>query len=149
MRALFQRKKGRDLFDLCWALSVRSALPVSVTEILHAFDHYMKAEGELASRQRNRPRRLTAMWSVAVIAQEILVRQLWARPGRWARSTMRICRPSGTEKAEPAPPADSGRYRIKNARQLADVHRLHYHAWSNRDEQRRIAQCVNRKMLQN
>jgi predicted nucleotidyltransferase component of viral defense system len=51
MRALFQRKKGRDLFDLYWALSVRSALPVSVAEILQAFDHYMKAEGELVPRE--------------------------------------------------------------------------------------------------
>jgi Nucleotidyl transferase AbiEii toxin, Type IV TA system len=54
MRALFQRKKGRDLFDLYWALSVRSALPVSVAEILRAFDHYMKAEGELTGRSRIR-----------------------------------------------------------------------------------------------
>ena len=52
MRALFQRKKGRDLFDLYWALSVRSALPVSVTEILRAFDHHMKAEGELVPREK-------------------------------------------------------------------------------------------------
>ena len=29
MRALFQRRKGRDLFDLYWALSAQSALPVS------------------------------------------------------------------------------------------------------------------------
>jgi predicted nucleotidyltransferase component of viral defense system len=36
MRALFQRNKGRDLFDLYWALSVRSALPVPVAEILQA-----------------------------------------------------------------------------------------------------------------
>jgi predicted nucleotidyltransferase component of viral defense system len=50
MRALFQRKKGRDLFDLYWALSVRSALPVSVPEMLQAFDHYMRAEGERVPR---------------------------------------------------------------------------------------------------
>jgi hypothetical protein len=52
MRALFQRKKGRDLFDLYWALSVRSALPVSVAEILQAFDHYMQAEGEPVAREK-------------------------------------------------------------------------------------------------
>jgi predicted nucleotidyltransferase component of viral defense system len=50
MRALFQRKKGRDLFDLYWALTARSALPVSAAEILKAFDHYMHAEGELVAR---------------------------------------------------------------------------------------------------
>jgi predicted nucleotidyltransferase component of viral defense system len=27
MRALFQRKKGRDLFDLYWALTTESACP--------------------------------------------------------------------------------------------------------------------------
>jgi len=52
MRALFQRKKGRDLVDRYWALSVRSALPVSVAEILQAFDHYMQAEGELVPREK-------------------------------------------------------------------------------------------------
>lgn len=52
MRALFQRKKGRDLFDLYWALSAQSAVPVSVAEILQAFDHYMQAEGELVARER-------------------------------------------------------------------------------------------------
>jgi predicted nucleotidyltransferase component of viral defense system len=52
MRALFQRKKGRDLFDLYWALTVRSALPVSVPEMLQAFDHYMKAEGDLVPREK-------------------------------------------------------------------------------------------------
>ncbi len=36
MRALFQRKKGRDLFDLYWALSAQSALPVSIAQILQA-----------------------------------------------------------------------------------------------------------------
>jgi predicted nucleotidyltransferase component of viral defense system len=36
MRALFQRKKGRDLFDLYWALSTQSSLPVSVAEVLQA-----------------------------------------------------------------------------------------------------------------
>jgi predicted nucleotidyltransferase component of viral defense system len=51
MRALFQRKKGRDLFDLYWALTVRSALPVSVAAIIQAFGHYMQAEGALVARE--------------------------------------------------------------------------------------------------
>jgi hypothetical protein len=34
------------------ALSVRSALPVSVAEMLQAFDHYIKAEGELVPREQ-------------------------------------------------------------------------------------------------
>jgi predicted nucleotidyltransferase component of viral defense system len=44
MRALFQRKKGRDLFDLYWALTTRSALPVSVDDVVLAFQHYMRDE---------------------------------------------------------------------------------------------------------
>ena len=52
MRALFQRKKGRDLFDLYWALSTQSVLPVSVREILRAFDHYMQAEGAWVAREK-------------------------------------------------------------------------------------------------
>ncbi|MGB6450962.1 MAG: nucleotidyl transferase AbiEii/AbiGii toxin family protein [Steroidobacteraceae bacterium] len=52
MRALFQRKKGRDLFDLYWALSAQSALPVSVAEVLEAFDHYMQREGEPVAREK-------------------------------------------------------------------------------------------------
>jgi predicted nucleotidyltransferase component of viral defense system len=52
MRALFQRRKGRDLFDLYWALSTQSALPVSVAEVLQAFGHYMQAEGEPVARAK-------------------------------------------------------------------------------------------------
>jgi predicted nucleotidyltransferase component of viral defense system len=44
MRALFQRRKGRDLFDLYWALTTQSALPVSVDGIVSAFQHYMREE---------------------------------------------------------------------------------------------------------
>jgi predicted nucleotidyltransferase component of viral defense system len=44
MRALFQRKKGRDLFDLYWALTTQSALPVSADDIVSAFQHYMREE---------------------------------------------------------------------------------------------------------
>jgi predicted nucleotidyltransferase component of viral defense system len=45
MRALFQRRRGRDLFDLYWALSAPSAKPVEPDGILEAFQHYMKMEG--------------------------------------------------------------------------------------------------------
>ncbi len=45
-------QQGRDLFDLYWALSAQSALPVSVGEILRAFDHYMQAEGERVPREK-------------------------------------------------------------------------------------------------
>jgi len=44
LRAMFQRKKGRDLFDLYWALTSRSALPVSIDEVVDAFLHYMREE---------------------------------------------------------------------------------------------------------
>jgi predicted nucleotidyltransferase component of viral defense system len=44
MRALFQRKKGRDLFDLYWALTTESLLPVTVDDIVSAFQHYMREE---------------------------------------------------------------------------------------------------------
>ncbi|HLB50190.1 MAG TPA: nucleotidyl transferase AbiEii/AbiGii toxin family protein [Anaerolineales bacterium] len=50
MRAMFQRKKGRDLFDLYWALSSRSALPVSIDEIVDAFRHYMREEETVVPR---------------------------------------------------------------------------------------------------
>lgn len=44
MRALFQRKKGRDLFDLYWALTVPTALPVLPQEMADAFAHYLRDE---------------------------------------------------------------------------------------------------------
>lgn len=45
MRAMFQRKKGRDLFDLYWALTAQSAVPVDANAIIAAFTHYMQDEG--------------------------------------------------------------------------------------------------------
>lgn len=45
LRAMFQRRKGRDLFDLYWALTSRSALPVSIDEVVEAFRYYMREEG--------------------------------------------------------------------------------------------------------
>lgn len=50
MRAMFQRKKGRDLFDLYWALNCPSATPVSIDAVLEAFAHYMREEGTSVPR---------------------------------------------------------------------------------------------------
>lgn len=42
LRALYQRKKGRDLFDLWYALKNAK---VDVEQVIQAFKHYMKEEG--------------------------------------------------------------------------------------------------------
>jgi predicted nucleotidyltransferase component of viral defense system len=47
LRALYQRKKSRDLFDLGLALTEAKADPVRIVE---AFTHYMKAEGANVTR---------------------------------------------------------------------------------------------------
>lgn len=47
LRALYQRKKGRDLFDLDFALRHASASP---TRIIECFNHYMSAENATISR---------------------------------------------------------------------------------------------------
>ena len=52
MRALFQRRKGRDLCDLYWALSGHPASSVSVIDLLDAFEHYLRAEGVRVPRDR-------------------------------------------------------------------------------------------------
>ena len=49
MRALFQRKRGRDLFDLYWALT-ESRTPVIPAEIIESFQYYMQQEGTIAWR---------------------------------------------------------------------------------------------------
>jgi predicted nucleotidyltransferase component of viral defense system len=49
MRALFQRKRGRDLFDLYWALT-KSPAPIKPAAIIESFQHYMKQEGATAGR---------------------------------------------------------------------------------------------------
>ena len=49
MRAMFQRKRGRDLFDLYWALT-KSPIPVDPSAIIESFQHYMKQEGTTAGR---------------------------------------------------------------------------------------------------
>lgn len=47
MRALFQRRAGRDLFDLYWALEGKTA---DAKIIIDAFLHYMRAERKKVSR---------------------------------------------------------------------------------------------------
>jgi predicted nucleotidyltransferase component of viral defense system len=49
MRAMFQRKRGRDLFDLYWALT-KSRTPVDPAAIIASFEHYLKQEGTKAGR---------------------------------------------------------------------------------------------------
>lgn len=49
MRALFQRNRGRDLFDLYWALT-QSPTPVDPAQIVASFEHYLKQEGTKAAR---------------------------------------------------------------------------------------------------
>ena len=49
MRAMFQRKRGRDLFDLYWALT-KSTSPVDPSGIIESFQHYMKQERTTAGR---------------------------------------------------------------------------------------------------
>ena len=44
MRALFQRRRGRDLFDLYWALT-RAHPPVDPTAVIESFRHYLQQEG--------------------------------------------------------------------------------------------------------
>ncbi|HOQ54904.1 MAG TPA: nucleotidyl transferase AbiEii/AbiGii toxin family protein [Verrucomicrobiota bacterium] len=49
MRAMFQRKRGRDLFDLYWALT-KSPTPVDPAAVIASFEHYLKQEGTKAGR---------------------------------------------------------------------------------------------------
>jgi len=46
---MFQRKRGRDLFDLYWALT-KSPTPVDPSAIIESFQHYMKQEDTTAGR---------------------------------------------------------------------------------------------------
>jgi predicted nucleotidyltransferase component of viral defense system len=50
MRALFQRQKGRDLFDLFWALTVPGVELVEPQKVLDCFKHYMTQEGTKVGR---------------------------------------------------------------------------------------------------
>jgi predicted nucleotidyltransferase component of viral defense system len=49
MRALFQRKRGRDLFDLYWALTLATPA-VDPAIVIDSFRHYLKQEGHSAAR---------------------------------------------------------------------------------------------------
>ena len=49
MRALFQRRRGRDLFDLYWALT-KAETPVNPAEIIESFLYYLQQEGTVATR---------------------------------------------------------------------------------------------------
>jgi predicted nucleotidyltransferase component of viral defense system len=51
MRALFQRKKGRDLFDLYWALTKNSTEKVNNLNVIRCFKHYLNEENTAVSRQ--------------------------------------------------------------------------------------------------
>lgn len=48
LRALYQRKKGRDLFDLWYAFNSAN---VNAERIIHAFNHYMKKEGNKVTQK--------------------------------------------------------------------------------------------------
>jgi len=49
LRALFQRRRGRDLFDLYWALT-RAKPPVVPATIIESFQHYLRLERSIAGR---------------------------------------------------------------------------------------------------
>ena len=49
MRAMFQRRRGRDLFDLYWALT-KSPSPVDPQAIIESFRFYMAQEGSKAGQ---------------------------------------------------------------------------------------------------
>lgn len=49
MRALFQRKRGRDLFDLYWTLTLAKP-PVNPVAVIKSFQHYLRQEGSDAGR---------------------------------------------------------------------------------------------------
>ena len=49
MRALFQRRRGRDLFDLYWALTLANP-PIDPAAIIESFQHYLRKEGNAAGR---------------------------------------------------------------------------------------------------
>lgn len=52
MRALFQRCRGRDLFDLYWALKKQENSDIGLipAEIINSFEYYMKKEGSSSGR---------------------------------------------------------------------------------------------------
>lgn len=50
MRAMFQRRRGRDLFDLYWALT-KASPPVDPVAVVESFAHYLRQEGGTAGRE--------------------------------------------------------------------------------------------------
>lgn len=52
MRALFQRCRGRDLFDLYWALTQQENIQTVVipAEIINSFEYYMQEEGSSSGK---------------------------------------------------------------------------------------------------
>jgi hypothetical protein len=49
LRALFQRRRGRDLFDLYWALT-RTRSAVVPARVIESFQHYLRLERSVAGR---------------------------------------------------------------------------------------------------
>ncbi|MGH7977192.1 MAG: nucleotidyl transferase AbiEii/AbiGii toxin family protein [Limisphaerales bacterium] len=49
LRALFQRRRGRDLFDLYWALTLAKPSVVPA-KIIESFEHYLRLERSVAGR---------------------------------------------------------------------------------------------------
>lgn len=49
LRALLQRRRGRDLFDLYWALTLAQP-PVDPAEVIDSFLHYLRQEAVVARR---------------------------------------------------------------------------------------------------
>jgi predicted nucleotidyltransferase component of viral defense system len=49
MRALFQRKRGRDLFDLYWAIT-QATTALDPAKVIDSFRHYLEQEGGSAAR---------------------------------------------------------------------------------------------------
>ncbi len=49
LRALLQRRRGRDLFDVYWALTTSPA-PIDPIAVIASFQHYLDQEGTRASR---------------------------------------------------------------------------------------------------
>ena len=67
MRALFQRKRGRDLFDLYWALTLATS-PVDPALVIDSFRHYLEEEEASPPRAPNLSRFLTPTWQIAAFA---------------------------------------------------------------------------------
>jgi predicted nucleotidyltransferase component of viral defense system len=79
LRALYQRKKGRDLFDLAAALDTTAVDPVRIVE---AFAAYMKEEGKRVTRaqfERNLAEKLTSAQFSADITPLLASNYKWTK----------------------------------------------------------------------